>query len=61
MSILEEITKEMFKEYKNVQESGDFNMLEPQAREGTSLDRKQWYAIISNYNELEVKYSWRNY
>ena len=57
MSILNEITKEMFKEYKNVQESGDFNMLEPQAREGTSLDRKQWYAIISNYNELNAKYS----
>lgn len=57
MSILEEITKEMFKEYKNVQESGNFNMSEPQARERTSLDRKQWYAIISNYNELNKKYS----
>ena len=57
MSILNEITKEMFKEYKDVQESGEFNMLDPQAREDTSLDRKQWYAIISNYNELNAKYS----
>ena len=57
MSILNEITKEMFKEYKDVQESGEFNMLDPRAREDTSLDRKQWYAIISNYNELNAKYS----
>tara|TARA_R100000654_G_scaffold57691_1_gene84271 strand:- start:215 stop:388 length:174 start_codon:yes stop_codon:yes gene_type:complete len=57
MSILNEITKEMFKEYKDVQESGEFNMLDPRARAKTSLDKNQWYAIISNYNELEVKYS----
>ena len=57
MSILNEITKEMFKEYKDVQESGEFNMLDPRARKGTSLDRGQWYAIISNYNELNAKYS----
>ena len=57
MSILNEITKEMFKEYKDVQESGQFNMLDPRTREDTSLDRRQWYAIISNYNELNAKYS----
>lgn len=57
MSILNEITKEMFKEYKDVQESGEFNMLDPRAREDTSLDRRQWYSIISNYNELNAKYS----
>ena len=57
MSILNEITKEMFKEYKDVQESGEFNMLDPRAREATSLDRRQWYSIISNYNELNAKYS----
>ena len=57
MSILNEITKEMFKEYKDVQESGQFNMLDPRAREDTSLDRRQCYAIISNYNELNAKYS----
>ena len=57
MSILNEITKELFKEYKDVQESGEFNMLDPRAREDTSLDRRQWYSIISNYNELNAKYS----
>lgn len=50
------ITKEMFEEYKKVQESGDFNMLDPQAREGTSLDRNQWYAIISNYDKYYKKW-----
>tara|TARA_R100000655_G_scaffold7920_4_gene21120 strand:+ start:2733 stop:2930 length:198 start_codon:yes stop_codon:yes gene_type:complete len=56
-SVLKEITKEMFEEYKKVQESGKFNMLEPRAREGTSLDRRQWYIIISNYDRLKFKYS----
>lgn len=54
--MLDEITKEMFKEYKTVQESGYFNMLDPRARENTSLDRKQWYAIISNYEQLNKKW-----
>ena len=57
MSMLNEITKEMFEEYKIVQESGDFNMLDPEARAGTSLDRRQWYAINSNYEQLSKKYS----
>ena len=57
MSTISEITEEMFQEYKIVQESGDFNMLDPRAREGTSLDKQQWYAIISNYEQLSKKYS----
>ena len=51
------ITKEMFEEYKNIQEEGLYNMLDPQARELSSLDRRQWYAIISNYKKLEEKFS----
>ena len=58
MSELNKITKEMFKEYKDVQESGEFNMLDPRARKNTSLDRVQRYAIIHNYDELNAKYSW---
>ena len=57
MSELNKITEKMFKAYKDVQKSGEFNMLDPRAREDTSLDRRQWYAIISNYNELNAKYS----
>jgi hypothetical protein len=55
--IVNEITKEMFEEYKNIQASGEYNMLSPQARNMSSMDKRQWYAIIKNYDELERKYS----
>ena len=57
MSIINEITREMFEEYKRIQASGMYNMLSPQAREMSSMDKKQWFAIIKNYNELNIKYS----
>jgi len=57
MSIMNEITKEMFEEYKRIQASGMYNMLSPQAREMSSMDKKQWFAIIKNYNELNIKHS----
>jgi len=56
MSILNEITKEKFEEYKSVQECGQYNMLDPLAREETTLDKKQWFAIISNYDLLSKKW-----
>ena len=56
MSVVNEITREMFEEYKNIQASGEYNMLSPQARDMSSMDKRQWFAIIKNYNELEVKY-----
>lgn len=56
MSIINEITKEMFEEYKNIQASGNHNMLSSQAREMSSIDKRQWFAIIKNYNQLEDKY-----
>ena len=55
--IINEITREMFEEYKNIQASGEYNMLSPQARDMSSMDKRQWYAIIKNYDELEKKYS----
>ena len=57
MSIINEITREMFEEYKDIQASGQYNMLSPQAREMSSMDKRQWFAIIKNYNELNIKYS----
>ena len=57
MSAINEITKEMFEEYKDIQASGEYNMLSPQAREMSSMDKRQWFAIIKNYNELNIKYS----
>ena len=56
MSSINEITREMFEEYKDIQASREYNMLSPQAREMSSMDKRQWFAIIKNYNELEVKY-----
>lgn len=55
--IINEITREMFEEYKDIQASGEYNMLSPQARDMSSMDKRQWYAIIKNYDELEKKYS----
>ena len=57
MSAINEITREMFEEYKDIQASGEYNMLSPQAREMSSMDKRQWFAIIKNYNELNIKYS----
>ena len=56
MSVINEITREMFEEYKDIQASGEYNMLSPQARDMSSMDKRQWFVIIKNYNELEVKY-----
>ena len=50
------VSKEQFQEYRDVQDSGMFNMFDPQAREMTSLDRDEWIYIISNYAELKAKY-----
>ena len=55
--IINEITKEMFEEYKNIQPIGKYKMLSPQARQMPSLNKRQWYVIIRNYYELERKYS----
>ena len=51
-----EITKEQFEEYVEIQETGMFNMFSPRAREMSSLSKKEWVYIISNYEELESKY-----
>jgi len=48
-----QITKEDFLEYKEVQESGEFNPSDPRAREMTSLSKDQWLRIIKEYNKLD--------
>ena len=48
-----QITKKDFLEYKEVQESGEFNMFDPKAREMTSLSKDQWLRIIKEYNKLD--------
>ena len=51
-----EITKEQYKEYRDIQDSGMFNMYDPQAREMTTLTKTQWVHIISNYSELKEQF-----
>ena len=51
-----EISKEQFKEYTDVQKTGMFNMVDPNARMCTSLSKEEWISIMENYNELSDKY-----
>ena len=51
-----QITKNEWQEYQEVQETGMFNMLEPRAREMTTLSKEKWLYIIKNYNELTLIY-----
>jgi hypothetical protein len=52
-----EVTKEEFEEYKKIQAEGKYNMLSPQARALSTLDKNKWYQCIRNYNKLDVKCS----
>ena len=54
-----EVTKEQFELYKDVQESGAFNMLDPRAIQAAGLDKVTYLTIIKNYDDLEDKYGSR--
>ena len=56
MSNIIEITENKFSEYRDIQDSGMFNMFDPRAREMTSLTKNEWVHIITNYNELKEKF-----
>ena len=51
-----EITKEQWDEYRDVQDSGLYNMFDPIARAMTELSKQEWIHIMENYSELETKY-----
>jgi|TARA_B100001094_G_C18190112_1_gene806574 hypothetical protein len=53
-----EITQKDFLEYKAIQESGQFNMFDPQAREMTNLSKEQWVKIMQEYKKLNE--AWGN-
>ena len=53
---MEDITKEEWEEYRDIQMSGMSNMFTPQAREMTTLSKDKWLKIMSDYNELKQKY-----
>ena len=50
------INKEQFQEYRDIQDSGMFNMFSPDARAMTSLTKEQWLYVLKNYSELRTKY-----
>ena len=51
-----EITKEQWDEYRDVQDSGLYNMFDPNAREMTGLSKQEWIHIMKNYSELKTKH-----
>jgi len=51
-----ELTKEQWQEFKDVQESGEYNMYDPAAVKSTTLSIDEWLYIMKNYSCLEGKY-----
>ena len=50
------VTEEQFKQYRKVQDSGQFNMLSPNAVEASGLDDDTYFEIIEHFSELYDKY-----
>ena len=50
------INEDQWNEYRDVQDSGMFNMFDPQARAMTDLSKNEWLHIMKNYSELKQKY-----
>jgi len=50
------VSKEQFQEYRQVQDSGMFNMFTPEAREMTDLSKDEWIYILKHYSELKKEY-----
>ena len=50
------VTREDFEDYLEVQQSGMYNMLSPDAIMASGLDKPTYMEIISNYSELKEKF-----
>ena len=50
------VSKEDFEDYLEVQSSGMYNMMSPDAIMASGLDRNVYMEIISNYSELKEKF-----
>ena len=51
-----EISEEQWDEYRCIQDSGAYNMYDPNARAMTDLSKDEWIYIMKNYNSLKEKY-----
>ena len=56
MSETVKIDRNQWKQYRDVQNSGQFNMFDPRARAMTNLRKNEWIHIISNYTDLKEKF-----
>ena len=56
MSETVKIDRNQWKQYRDVQNSGQFNMFDPRARAMTNLSKNEWIHIISNYTDLKEKF-----
>jgi t-SNARE complex subunit (syntaxin) len=50
------ITRDDFIAFAKVRRSGEYNMLDSNARHVAGLSRKKWHEIIRQYSEFEKKY-----
>ena len=50
------VTKEDFEDYLEVQKSGMYNMMSPDAIMATGLDEEIYMSIISDYSELKERF-----
>ena len=50
------VSKAQFKRYRRVQDSGEYNMFDPNARIMACLEKETYMEILKNYNELKAKY-----
>ena len=51
-----EITKEQWDLYRDIQDSGLYNMYDPNARKMAGLSKQEWIHIMKNYSELKTKH-----
>jgi len=51
-----EITKDEWNAYREVQDSGMYNMFSPEAIRESGLDKETYLVIVTNYSELEEKF-----
>jgi hypothetical protein len=51
-----EVTKADWSAYKKVQNSGAYNMYDPNARASAGVSKEKWMAIMQHYSELQELY-----
>ena len=50
-------TKDEFRKFIEVRDSGEFNMFSPEARQQTSISKEKWVDMLKNYDTYKETYS----